>query len=53
MCEILVSYRLEPTKLDYDVLLALEDCEIDQTLYPNIVRWQTIVGSYSEEEQKR
>lgn len=45
--------RLEPSKLDYDVLLALDDGDVDPVLYPSITHWQALVNSFTEEEQKR
>lgn len=41
-----------PTKLDYDVMLAVSADDVDMESYPNIVKWQELVGSYTDEEKK-
>ncbi len=47
--------RDEPTKLDYDVLLALNVNEepLDSTTYPCISTWLNLVHTFSEREQKK
>ena len=50
---IYIFYRSEPTKLDYDVMLALADSDIDKSTYPCITHWLSLIKSYPEEEQRR
>lgn len=47
-----LSYRSQPSKLDYDVLIAVGQ-DIDLWKYPNVKKWHTLVRSYSEEDQRR
>lgn len=49
---VVTSHRSTPTKLDYDVLMAI-DPKVDLSSYPNILKWYSLVRSYSEEERKR
>ena len=41
-----------PTKLDYDVLMAIAP-EADMSSYQNVLKWYSIIKSFSEEERKR
>ncbi|XP_056388794.1 ankyrin repeat and LEM domain-containing protein 2 isoform X2 [Hyla sarda] len=42
----------EPTKLDSDVLLAIENVEIDAQKFPNVSRWMKSVLFYSSTERQ-
>ena len=48
-----ILYRLQPSKLDLDVLLAVTQVKIDSRKYPSIAQWKRLVTSYSEEKQRR
>ncbi len=52
---VVLFVRDEPTKLDYDVLLALNVNEepLDSTTYPCISTWLNLVHTFSEREQKK
>ncbi|XP_051540667.1 ankyrin repeat and LEM domain-containing protein 2-like [Myxocyprinus asiaticus] len=41
-----------PTKLDNDVLLALNNVEIDQNLYPGVVKWKSKILSYPSSQRQ-
>ena len=51
-CQKMNYFRSEPTKLDYDVMLALGDCHINKATHPCLAHWLEIVRSYTEDEQK-
>ena len=46
-------YRDSPTKLDRDVLSAIENTEIDPQKYPSIQKWRSTVKSYSVSDMQR
>ena len=48
-----VFSRLEPSKVDLDVLRAIEVCDISPVSYPYTFSWQKHVLSYNDEERKR
>lgn len=43
----------EPSKLDVDVLRALESVQVDPVIYPHIHRWQMLMSTFSKEEVER
>lgn len=45
--------REQPSKLDSDVLAAIEAAEIDPQKYPIIYRWRHAVQSYSSSDRQR
>lgn len=45
--------REEPSKLDRDVLAALERAYIDPSLYPAVHRWKSTVLCYSPSDRQR
>lgn len=42
-----------PTKLDSEVLLALNDVEIDPLSHYNVTRWKNKIVSYSSSQRQR
>lgn len=44
--------RSLPSKLDYDVLMAIGP-DVNLSSYQNVLKWYTLISSYSEEEKKR
>lgn len=45
--------REQPSKLDGDVLAAIEGVEIDPQKYPLIYKWKHAVQSYSSSDRQR
>ncbi|XP_029475159.1 ankyrin repeat and LEM domain-containing protein 2 [Rhinatrema bivittatum] len=44
--------RAEPSKLDSDVLTALEGTEVDSQKYPSVYKWKCVVLSYSPADRQ-
>lgn len=47
------SCRDSPTRLDRDVLAAVQGAEIDPLKFPSIHKWKSTVQSYSSTEMQR
>ncbi|XP_014676837.1 PREDICTED: ankyrin repeat and LEM domain-containing protein 2-like [Priapulus caudatus] len=43
----------EPSKVDVDVMRALEDVEVDPRFYPHTARWRRLVMEFPERERER
>lgn len=46
-------YRDSPTKLDREVLSAIEGTDIDPQKYPSIQKWRSTMTSYSTSDMQR
>lgn len=46
-------YRDSPTKLDREVLSALDGVEIDPVKYPSIQKWKSTMKVYSASDMQR
>lgn len=45
--------RNSPTKLDQEVLLAIEGVELDPQMYPSIQKWKSTMKTYSSSDMQR
>lgn len=45
--------RHSPTKLDQEVLLAIEGADIDPQMYPSIQKWRSTIKTYSSSDMQR
>lgn len=45
--------RDSPTKLDSEVLSALQDAEIDPLKYPSLHKWRSTLKAYSPSDMQR
>lgn len=48
-----MPFREEPSKLDRDVLAALECTDVDPHQYPAVHRWKSTVLCYSPSDRQR
>lgn len=46
-------YRDSPTKLDREVLSAIDDIDIDPQKFPSIQKWKSTMKSYSVSDMQR
>ncbi len=46
-------YRDSPTKLDREVLSAVEGIDVDPQKYPSIHKWKSTMKSYSASDMQR
>lgn len=45
--------RNSPTKLDKEVLLAIEFSDVDPQMYPSIEKWKSTMKTYSSSDMQR
>lgn len=50
---IVYTCRNSPTKLDKEVLLAIEGVDIDTQMYPSIQKWKSTIKTYSSSDMQR
>lgn len=53
MTQTCAPCRSSPTKLDHEVLLAIEGADIDPQMYPSIQKWKSTMKTYSSAEMQR
>ena len=53
MCSTYVFPRDVPTKLDSEVLLAIEAIDVSPQQFPGIHKWKSTMQSYSKSDMQR